>query len=221
MKAIVHSQPGLLALLIVLWCCILPGESRAAEPEPEVVRVMSFNLWHGGDAGKQPLDQTVAVIKEARADLVGLQETAGVASAGEPRPDRAAEIAKRLDWHYLDQGGRTGIISRFEIDAATPKKWGAKLKLPSGRQLYLFNAHFAHAPYQPYQLCGIPYLNAPYLKTEAEAVRAAQGARGGQVARLLAEVNAVLPEKLPVFITGDFNEPSHLEWSAAAANASH
>ena len=42
-----------------------------------------------------------------------------------------------------------GIISRFKIVAATPKKWGARLELPSGRRLYAFNAHLAHSPYQP------------------------------------------------------------------------
>lgn len=58
------------------------SEMIAAEPAPEAVRVMSFNLFHGGDGGKQPLDQTVAVIKESQADIVGLQETAGFAQKG-------------------------------------------------------------------------------------------------------------------------------------------
>ena len=53
---------------------------------PESIRVMSFNLWHGGDAGGQPLKQTIAVITRARADIVGLQETAGLAPEGAPRP---------------------------------------------------------------------------------------------------------------------------------------
>lgn len=221
MKATNWPQLGLLALLIVVWSGIHTTESRAAEAEAEVVRVMSFNLWHGGDAGKQPLDRTVAVIKEAQADFVGLQETAGLAPQGQPRPDRAAEIAKRLGWEYLDQGDRTGIISRFKIEAVTPAKWGVKLKLPSGRQVYLFNAHLAHSPYQPYQLHRIPYGNAPFLKTEAELVRSAQDSRGGQVARMLGEVKAILQDGLPVFVTGDFNEPSHLDWTAAGVKANH
>src|SRR5687767_8422684 len=90
-------------------------ETSKAQPMPETIRVMSFNLWHGGDAGKRPLEQTIEVIKESRADIVGLQETAGIAPEGEPRPDRAAEIARRLGWSYLDQGERTGVISRFKI----------------------------------------------------------------------------------------------------------
>jgi endonuclease/exonuclease/phosphatase family metal-dependent hydrolase len=181
---------------------------------------MTFNLWYGGDAGKQPLEQTIAVIHESEADVVGLQETGGLAPEGEPRPDRAAEIARRLGWHYVDQGDRTGIISRFPIVATTPRKWGARLALPSGRQLYLFNVHFAHAPYQPYQLLEIPYEDAPFLKTEEQAILAARAARGAQVGRLLAEVHTAGAEGLPIFITGDFNEPSHRDWTedAAAAN---
>jgi endonuclease/exonuclease/phosphatase family metal-dependent hydrolase len=194
-------------------------ETKAMEPMPETIRVMSFNLWHGGDAGKQPLEQTIEVIKQSRADIVGLQETAGNAPEGEPRPDRAAEIAHGLGWHYVDQGERTGIISRFSIVATTPRKWGARLELPSGRQLYMFNAHLAHAPYQPYQLLDIPYEGAPFLRTAEQAVRAARDARGAQVERLLAEVRAVATEGLPMFVTGDFNEPSHRDWTTAAAEA--
>lgn len=209
---------GLLVLLIA-GSLGLVADTRGAEPAPAVVRVMSFNLWHGGDAGKQPLDQTVAVIKESRADIVGLQETAGLAPEGKPRPDRAAELAKRLAWQYLDQGGRTGILTRFKIVGVTPQKWGAKLEMPSGQQLHMFNAHLADSPYQPYQLLRIPYGGAPFLKTEEEAIRAACAARGGQIDRMLTEVKAILPDKLPVFLTGDFNEPSHLDWTGAAAKA--
>src|SRR5690349_4971798 len=77
------------------------------ERRPATVRVMSYNLWHGGDAGKQPLEQTVAVIRAAGADVVGLQETAGLAPQGQPRPNRAAQIAGMLGWNHLDQGGAT------------------------------------------------------------------------------------------------------------------
>ena len=83
------------AFFAVVFClCIrsLPeGVARA-----ETVRIMSFNLWHGGDAGQQPLKKTIDVIRAAKADVVGLQETHGHAPEGKPRPDRAAEIASQL-----------------------------------------------------------------------------------------------------------------------------
>jgi endonuclease/exonuclease/phosphatase family metal-dependent hydrolase len=219
MCATIEPALSLGFLPLAILCTALLNEANKVEPMPETVRIMSFNLWHGGDAGKQPLERTIAVIRDGQADIVGLQETAGVAPEDEPRPNRAAEIARRLGWQYFDQGDRTGIISRFPIVATTPRKWGVRLALPSGPQIYVFNVHFAHAPYQPYQLLNIPYENAPFLKTADEAIRSARAARGAQVQRLLAEVAAAREDGLPMFITGDFNEPSHRDWTRAAAAA--
>jgi endonuclease/exonuclease/phosphatase family metal-dependent hydrolase len=207
--------------MVLLAAAGFPRSAKCAEPATETVRVMSFNMWHGGDAGKQPFEQVVALVKASKADVVGLQETAGLAASGKPRPDHGAKLAEKLGWHYLDQGGFTGILSRFKIVGNTPKKWGARLEMPSGRQFYVFNAHLAHAPYQPYQLLRIPYAGAGFLTTPEEAVEAAGKARGGQVERMLAEAKAVRSEGLPIFVTGDFNEPSHLDWTAAAAKAGH
>ena len=168
----------------------------------ESIRVMSFNLWHGGDAGKQPLSQTVEVIRAAGADIAGLQETAGFeAGTGAGIPDHGRKVAGLLGWHYFDQGERTGIVSRFPIVANTPHRWGVTIRLPSGRQVQMFNVHFMHAPYQPYQLLKIPYANAPFIQSADEAVREARKARGGQVERLLRELKPALAAGGPVFLT--------------------
>ncbi len=182
------------------------------------LRVMSFNLWHGGDAGKQPLSQTAEVIRAAGADIVGFQETRGFEKEGK-RPDNSARLAEMLGWHHLDQGGGTAIISRHPILTNTPRKWGVTIGLPSGGRVRMFNAHLMHAPYQPYQLLKIPYANAPFVTTAAEAVEEARKARGGEVERLLGELKPALAEGAPVFLTGDFNEPSHLDWTDRAAKA--
>ena len=77
MTATVHPRQAFLLFVLMIWgICPSPG-AVGAEPDPGVIRVMSFNLWHGGDAGKQPFERTVAVVKESRADIVGLQETGG------------------------------------------------------------------------------------------------------------------------------------------------
>jgi exodeoxyribonuclease-3 len=189
-------------------------------PAAETLRVMSFNLWHGGDAGKQPLTQTMEVIRAAKADIVGLQETGGFEKEkGAGRPDHGRRLAGMLGWHYFNQGERTGILSRFPIATNTPKKWGVTLRISPGREVRMFNVHLMHAPYQPYQLLKIPYANAPFITTAEEAVRAAQQARGGQVERLLAELKVALESGQPVFLTGDFNEPSHQDWTERAAAA--
>ncbi len=198
-KMAIYSMRSWLSLTVI------PLLAASLHAEAPTVRVMTYNIWLDGGGGKQPLEQSAAVIKAAQADIVGLQESGA----------SAEKLAKLLGWQHVDQGGRTAILTRYKIAGTTPKKWGAKIELPSGNAVYLFNAHFAYIPYQPYQLLNIPYGNYPFLKTEAEAVQAAREARGGQVERMLAEVADVRGEKSPIFITGDFNEPSHLDWTAA------
>jgi len=179
---------------------------------------MTFNIWVGGESGNQPLSQTAEVIRAAKADIVGLQETHGSERDGR-RHDAGVGLAKLLDWHYFNQGGSPGILSRFPIVTNTPAKHGVIVRLPGGRDVHFFNIHFNHAPYQPYQLLNIPYANAPFIKTAGEAVNESRKARGGEVARLLADLNAALATGQPVFLTGDFNEPSHQDWTERAAKA--
>jgi len=202
----------------LLLCGLLLSSSTVKVRAAESIRVMTFNIWVGGDSGKQPLSQTLEVIRAARADVVGLQETHGHKKDGRS-PDNGRTLAEMLGWNYFDQGERTAILTRFTIVTNTPRKWGVALRLPSGRQAWMFNAHLMHAPYQPYQLLGIPYADAPFIKTAAEAVSEARKARGDQVERLLSELKPALAARQPVFLTGDFNEPSHQDWTQRAADS--
>jgi endonuclease/exonuclease/phosphatase family metal-dependent hydrolase len=184
----------------------------------ETLRVMTFNLWQGGDAGGQPLSQTAAVIRAANVHVVGLQETYGKEKKAVPA-DNARKLAETLGWNYFDQGERTAIVTSLPIKRHTPRKWGVTVQLPSGKDVAIFNAHLMHAPYQPYQLLKIPYANAPFIQTAAEAVTEARKARGEQIESLLSELKPALAGGEPVFLTGDFNEPSHQDWTARAAAA--
>jgi len=209
-----RSFPPFLALLLLLALCFTVP-ATAGE-----LRVMSFNLWVGGAAGGQPIGRSVATIKAAKADIVGLQETHG----GTPRLDSSIEIAEALGWYHFDQGGRTAIISRYPIGEPSPNKWGVRIHTTKG-EVMVFNLHFAPAPYQPYQLLGIPYGNGRFISTAAEAETEARLARGQQLQRLLQDLNAVTQQAgvasntVPMFVTGDFNEPSHQDWTPAAAAA--
>ena len=71
--------------------------------------MLSFNLWVGGDAGKQPLDRTVEVIKRSQADIVGLQETGGMRLRGSrgpiappksPNDSDGTTSTKVADWNH-------------------------------------------------------------------------------------------------------------------------
>jgi exonuclease III len=197
----------------------------AAPVGAETLRVMSFNIWSGGANEGKSIEETVAAIKAAGADVVGLQET-----RLEPDPCTATDcaatgdsvapaIAEALGWHVHDQTATNvalwanAVISRYPIGPASPNDLGVALDV-NGRTVWLFNIHLDDEPYQPYQLLGIEYGPAPFIGTEAEAVQFATETRGPALDLLLADMAAAEGAAL-VVVTGDFNEPSVHDWTPA------
>ena len=182
---------------------------------------MSYNIHRGGVVmRKQPLSQTAKVIQSAKADIVGIQETRS------PRGDKLEELAKLLGWNH-DMG--SCIVTRYEIvehfKGGKDYKGGIKVKIASNKHAYVFNLHLPSHPYQPYQLLGIRpkwhkhKFDIEFIKTEAEAIKWAKKARGREVTKLLRQIRSISDKQAPVFVLGDFNEPSHLDWTARAAKA--
>ena len=188
-----------------------------AQTEEESVRVMSYNIHRGGVVMlKQPLSQTAKAIQLAKADIVGIQETRS------PRGDKLEELAKLLGWNH-DMGKGSQILTRHEILESLNS--GVKIKLDSGKEAYVFNLHLPSHPYQPYQLLGIrpkwhKHTNdITFIKTEAEAIEWAKKARGRELSKLLRLIRTIPDKQAPIFVVGDFNEPSHLDWTERAAKA--
>ena len=197
---------------------VMPLCSKAEE---STLRVMSYNIHGGGVVQlKQPLSQTAKVIQAAKADIVGVQETRS------PRGDTLEDLAKLLGWNY-DEG--SCIVTRYEIvehfKGGKDYKGGIKVKLASDKHAYIFNLHLASHPYQPYQLLGIRPKwhkntnNITFIKTEAETIEWAKKARGLEIRKVLRQVKSIPDKDAPVFVVGDFNEPSHLDWTEAASKA--
>ncbi|HEX5619109.1 MAG TPA: hypothetical protein VFX51_11850 [Solirubrobacteraceae bacterium] len=60
-------------LLLALLAPAVPAHAQDAPPSE--VRVMTFNIWLGGDV--VDFGNVIAAIRDARADIVGLQEAEG------------------------------------------------------------------------------------------------------------------------------------------------
>lgn len=171
----------------------------------ERIKVLSFNIKLDGELG---LEGVIDLIRNSDADLVGLQES----------QINAAKIAQALGFNYV-QNGYSTLLTRFNIEQITPGGNGIVVQTDSGQKLAFFEKHMNHAPYQPYQLLGIPYENGAFIKTEAEAVSEAKKARGADLENLKEDINSIKDKGLPTLVLGDFNEPSHLDWTEAAAKA--
>jgi len=191
--------------------------------------VMSFNVWGGGANEQKPVDETVAVIKAVNPDIIGIQETRlesdpCTADVCPPVGDSVAtKLAAALGYHYYDQTKQNdalwanAILSRYPIGKATPNDTGVEIMV-DGRKVQVFNIHLDDSPYQPYQLLDIEYGDAPFLKTADEAVKAAEATRGSAL-KLLFDDMAAAGEADAAFVFGDFNEPSHRDWTESAVKA--
>lgn len=213
---------------VLLLTALAGAPALAAEPTTELT-VMSFNIWGGGANEEKDVSETAAVIRAAGADIIGIQETKpepDVCDADDcvpTGPSIARDLAKALGFHYYDQTKSNpalwanAIISRYPIGNATANDLGTEIDV-NGRKVYAFNIHLTDFPYQPYQLLDIDYGPAPFLKTADEAVAAATKARGPALDLLMKDLKQAEGADA-VFLFGDFNEPSHRDWTEAAVKA--
>lgn len=197
----------------------------AAPAGAETLRVMSFNIWGGGANEGKGIEETVAAIRAAGADVVGLQETrlesdpCTAESCPAVGDSVAPAIAAALGWKVYDQKDQNvalwanAVISRYPITRVSTNGLGVALDV-GGREVWIFNIHLDDEPYQPYQLLGIEYGPAPFISTEAEAIRYATETRGPALDLLFADMEKA-EKAAAVFVTGDFNEPPALDWTPA------
>ena len=180
-----------------------------ASAAPVTVKVMTMNIFYGGDewnldtgqwcadaAGcPETMAHVVSAIEAADPDIVGLQE--GTANE--------CVIADRLGW-YCEP--RLQLISRFPLlDPPGADGVYALAEVTPGRFVAISNVHLPSDPYGPYWVRdGVPRDDVLDLErtTRLPAIRPQL-----QVLPALADAG------IPVFLTGDFNSPSHLDWTPA------
>ncbi|MFD3454913.1 HAD-IA family hydrolase [Streptomyces sp. NPDC058691] len=185
--------------------------AAAGEPLVRRLRVMTWNLWLGGTKVDDHRDKQLRVLLDADVDVVGLQET---------RTHSAKELAEALGWDYHQAGDNLGVISRYPIVSrhglpATPfyGGLGATVRLDADHDVTLWSAHLNYTPYGPYDALhdGQPV----EVLTEHEA----SSGRLGEIRHILRDMAGDLAARdtTPVLLVGDFNVPSHLDWTAEAA----
>ncbi len=178
----------------------------AAQAAPVAVRVMTYNIWVGGGKKKgTPISRTVDVIKAAKADIVGIQEHFGVHTA----------LARALKFEVVALTGKSqlrnsiAILSRYPIRETAA--YGATIEIAKGKKIVLYNFHLKAYPYGPYDIRDNPALTADAL------IKAARKARTDALEPALQQIRKHLSAGTRVFVTGDFNEASCLDWIPATS----
>lgn len=186
--------PKLRLWLILL--LVMSGTAIAQERpiEPVEVKVMTFNIWLGGelvDFGK-----VVEAIQAADADIVGLQEPTG----------NTRKLAEALGWQYYNE--QMHIISRYPlIDPTENANDYIYAQIVPGQVIALANVHLTSNPYGPYSVRD--------GETVEAVIEQENGLRLPEIELTLSQLEALVGEGVPVFLTGDLNAPSHRDWTEA------
>ncbi|KAJ6785468.1 hypothetical protein PWT90_01178 [Aphanocladium album] len=181
---------------------------RADEPMVKQLKVVSMNMWLGGTLINDYHAKQVDIITKLDADIVSLQETQGI---------HALRLAHALGW-WAYETWDASIISRYPIVEAltsTTKTAAVRIALDGDKQqVVVWGAHLGYTYYGPYGFCFDGKDTEGVLQLEQDSGRTDQ-------AKELTE--ALKPyidngDKVPVIVTGDFNAPSHLDYTADSAH---
>jgi endonuclease/exonuclease/phosphatase family metal-dependent hydrolase len=212
----VVRKAGLVVVLVLAMltpAAPAPAVPPTAAPVLVSLSVMSQNTFYGGDdfdlatsdwcptANGCPaaLHRLAHVIEVSGADVVGVQE-----------PERnTGRLARLLGW-YADP--RAHVVSRFPIldPGDADGLYTFVMPIP-GRVVAVANIHLPSTPYGPYQV--------RKGWSHAEVLRLERDLRLKALAPVLRVLPKLAERGIPVFLTGDFNSPSHLDWTPAVAVA--
>ncbi len=205
------SKLALVLSLAAVVAATLTPLSPASAGGAVRLKVMSFNIWYGGDevalgyrhwcydpAGcPETMEKVLEAIEASGADIVGMQEGTG----------NAPVIAERLGW-YVNE--RLQVISRFPlVDPPGGDGDYVFAEVTPGRFVAMANVHLPSDPYGPYLVRDGGTLD--------ELLELETSLRLPAVQKHLTALPALAKAGVPVFMTGDFNSPSHLDWTEQVA----
>jgi endonuclease/exonuclease/phosphatase family metal-dependent hydrolase len=182
------------AALGAVLALLVSAAPAAAEP----LTVMTFNVWYGG--GQVEFDRIGDAIEAAGADVVGVQEPEG----------QLRRIAEAAGMSYVDDS--LHLISRYPIHPAQRDGIRFGYVAPSPRRVVaIANVHLPWGPYGPVLVRD--------GRTPAQVLRNERATRLGEIRPYLRPLARLGARGVPTFLVGDFNSPSHLDWTPAAAAA--
>lgn len=191
--------------------------SLLSADEPQILNLLSFNILQGGGNAANVgfpdqqfdgsrLDEIAAVIHFTKADLVGIQEDAN--------QDR---LLLQLGDGWFKGGS---VYSRFPLSVISHERYltVVRVHLPNRTSVVVANCHWAPSRYGPFHAQELLLQQGSPSDADAFAEQVLtyagkpQGARGYH--RTMKALQPLLNAGETLFLTGDFNEPSHLDWTA-------
>jgi endonuclease/exonuclease/phosphatase family metal-dependent hydrolase len=185
---------ALLIAVLSLGGCVLGGDEesgseRAATGESAHLDVLVYNIEYGGGPA------TDKVMRQVDADVVGVLESY----------ERLPEIAEATGYPYYNTSLQ--LLSKYPIhESSGADGLYAMIEVRPGYVVPFFNVHLDYVEWGPRAL--------ERGESLASVMADEDRVRTSALAEPLEAMEELLDEGYPVFLTGDFNQPSSLDYAA-------
>ena len=174
------------------------GGTATSSPSPQVspmqLKVMEFNIEYGGTT--VDFAKVIEAVRAADPDVVGLEEA----------ETNTGRLSKALGWKYYSNGMQ--LLSRYPIlEPSGSDGLYVFIQVQPGACVAVSNVHLPSEPYGPNLVRG--------GKTVEQVVANEEKVRLPSIQRQLEVLPPLADGGIPVFLMGDFNAPSHLDYTAA------
>ena len=208
-------------LLLIAALLFFSGKGKAEDIR---LSVLQLNIWQEGTMVPGGYDAIVNEIAAIDPDFVTLSEVRNYNNTRLCDRLLAALAGKGKKYYsFFSQG--SGLLSRYPItdSAVIFSDNGEICKLIAnvhGREVAVYSAHLDYlnyAVYLPRGYDGVTWKKMPAPCTSLDTIMASNLAskRDEGIAAFIKAADQDLREKRLVFLGGDFNEASHLDWTAA------
>lgn len=184
--------------------------TESSENSNDIVRLLSWNIWHGGrHLGNVGVGRVIELIKKTNADIITMQEAYG-------SQDTIADALKfNLQTH--SSSDNLALFSRYPIQevpsTATFSSNPSIITLPNDRKI-LVNSCWLRYANDPEYTASFPKKGQnTKLWVTQDSILAMK-----DVASIINnDIKPYLTDGMSVIIAGDFNSFSHLDWTERAA----
>ncbi|NND09331.1 MAG: hypothetical protein HKN87_23405 [Saprospiraceae bacterium] len=196
------------------WNTLCPKKKTSARRlPPNQIKVMTWNIWHGGRRYGQyvGVDRTIETIKAAQVDVICMIETYGSGPI----------IADALGYHLYLISSNLSILSKYPLgetfEAFRPFNFGgAYIQISTDQKILVLDTWLHYLP---------SYLaNVAQQKVSAkELVEAEFETRANEIQQILKEIQPTLARSgaIGTIMAGDFNSGSHLDWTNQTKDIHH
>ncbi|WP_316823140.1 BNR-repeat neuraminidase N-terminal domain-containing protein [Pedobacter gandavensis] len=178
--------------------------------DPNVLKLLQWNIWHGGLHTDQGTDRVQELIKQTNADVLSMQEAYGSQQL----------LADALDFHLQTPSANANLalFSRYPMIQHPSndhfKSNVATIELPNKRKVLLADWWLRYAYKYEYT---DHYVN-PGFNTNDWIEEDLSLNTADAIKNMDKDIDPVMASaNMPVIVAGDFNSGSHLDWTLRAA----